>query len=305
MNNELNTGSKNVSEKERRNIAENYSMILGKEGNIKYKIIDLQKYAEDVMKRRKELQVPPFVKIKPLYPNKIKSERKSITFVKDRVHDMYYGRFNGFDKHGNPLWNRIDIDNVLELNLNNISDVQIWLVARMHPSIQGSPFESHATYFVEDPLEEALSDNRKAESAVEAFSRINLLKGKELVFFARLIGCEVPEGSSTEIVRGILNKKAFTDPILFNNLFKTKDRGIKELVHTALLMNVIKQTKEGFFFEGMSLGLMKDDIYEFFKEHAQYVKNLTDKVLEEDSITVQIEKEKEESIKEVAAKIKL
>jgi hypothetical protein len=303
MNTDLNVGSKNVSMAERKNIAEKFTITKSSEGNMTYKIIDLPKYAEYVMNKREELKVPPFVQIKPIYVNKVRNDRHQITFVKDSTFDVYYGRFRGFGKHGDMQWNRIDIDGTLPLNLNNIADVQIWIVVRMHSSIQGSPFESHATYKVDDPLEEALSENKRATSLIDAFNRVSMLKGKELIFFSRFVGCEVPEGANSEIVKGILNKRAYDDPFTFNNLFTTRDRGIKELVNTALTLSVIKQTKEGFKFEGMHLGMMREDVTEYFKENAQYVKTLTDKVMSEDSVSRIVENEKESSIKSAAAKL--
>lgn len=303
MNRDLKNSSKTISNKERQTIAEKFTIKVGHEGNIKYNIIDLAKYAEHVMKERENLKVPPFVSIKPIYVNKIKSERKSMTFVKDRTFDVYYGRFRGFDKHGNMNWNRIDIDNSLELDLRNIVDVQLWIIVRMHPSIQGSPFEDHATYKIADPMEDAMSENEKAKGLIEAYNRVNLLKGKELVFFSRFLGIEIPEGSNSDIVKGLLNKNAYENPIQFNNMFVTKDRGIKELVNSGIVLSIIKETKEGYKFEGLSLGLLRDDVYEFFKQNGQYISVLTEKILEEDKVCMEIENEKEENIKKAAKKL--
>lgn len=289
-----NESSISITNKERKLISEKFIIEIKREDTQeRLRIIDIDKYADYLSKQFNEQGGAPFVIIRPIAPNKNKQDRKNITFVKDGEYNVLYGRFKKVDMHGNIQWNRIDIDTQLQLDLNKRDDLKIWIIVRMHSSIKNSPFEFHPTYYIYDPYEEARSIGQKAKEYIKSVTIINGLEGKQLASFARYLGIEPYNNSTEDIVRGLLIKKAETSPIVFNNLFKAKNRAINEIVTNAITLQIMTETTDrGYQYKGVSMGLTKEDVCEFLKKEPQFMPQLSKDIFESDPVSQNLEKEK-------------
>ena len=266
-----------VTEEERRWIAKNASKEMG--SKVTYRVIDLEKAVARIRKERKEKNLSPYVEIQPISEDQHKNPHKQATFQKDPITGVLYGIALSADDFGNIRWQKVQMGDVLSLNLDNENDAKIWAVVRFNPDILFSPFQRENPYYkIYDPVDDALAKQKKAREVREAFSRVDILKKdpKQMVQFARYLGEEVRDNTNYEIVHGVLLEYAMSSPTRFNARWSSKARTFAEHFYSAHALGIITEdVNGGFQYENIQLGLSRQEAIRFMVKDSNVMSSIS------------------------------
>lgn len=229
---------------------------------LKFSLANVEKIARDLQEERKKKNMSMFITIRPIISNKYRDLNHKFSFFKDHEYDLLYGMLVGFHQDGNPKWRMIEINDSITLNLENLDEAKMWVVIRMSPRLQGSPFQSDDILFeVYDPSLIAKSNSNRRRNLMKAFERINGLSPKELLSLARVMNISLYDKITYSEIVDKMSEEAEKNPIGFNNEFDNPSRKIKELIVSASLVidldgrPIVEHTTEkGYLYKGVYLG---------------------------------------------------
>ena len=250
-----------VSMAERQEIKASMSKQVGT--NVIYTVIDLEKVVKKIQAERKDRNLSPFIEIQPVKEDMFKMPMRLNTFQKDPNTGVLYGIVAGIDQHGNIKWQKIQLNDNLTLNLNNVNDAKIWAVIRFHPDIKNSPFQNDNPYYqIYDPVDSALENSERIEKMKEAFSLVDKLLEEplQMVMFARYLGAELHEQSNYQIVKDELQTRAEGSPGIFIEKYKSRLRKFEEIFSSAEALAIITENpNSGYMYGNLPLGLTKEE----------------------------------------------
>lgn len=271
---------------ERKWIAEHASIEMGK--TVKYRVIDIDKVVEKLKKEREDANLTPYIDIIPVSADMHKMPNKYPTYQKDPITGVYYGIANGEDVHGNITWQRLQLNDNLSLNLDNVMDAKIWAIIRFNPDIEGSPFQKQNPYYkVFDPVDQAKSEMREVEAMKEAFRLVDELEKspKEMVFFARYLGEDIRENSNKSIVMGALSRAARHRPVDFINKFRSKDRSYAERFHSAVALGIVENHPDrGYMYKNLPLGYSEEEAIKILAADNALMSAINSMIIEKDTV---------------------
>jgi hypothetical protein len=269
-----------VTEAERRKIAAEATIMMG--SKVTQKVIDINTVVKWIREERKNKNLSPYVEIQPISEDQLKNRSKTATFQKDPLTGVLYGIAISSDDFGNIRWQKIQVGDMLSLNLDNDNDAKIWSVLRFDPDIQGSPFQKENPYFkVYDPVDDALAEQAEIAAMQKAFERVAMLikDPKRMVQFARYMGEELMDNTNYDIVYGALLKKARHQSALFNQRWESRARSYAEHFYSALALGIITESADGgFMFGNLPLGLSKADAIKFLSKDRVVMDSLSDEL---------------------------
>lgn len=250
-----------VSIKERLWISENAVVEYGT--NVKYRVMDVSKVAEMLIKQRQKLNLPMWIDIRPISPDMHKMPNKVATFQKDPRTGVYYGIPIGEDSFGNIRWQKIQLHDSLPLNLEKDSDAKIWAVIRFHPDLQGSPWQNDNPYYmVYDPYVESVSTMDSIQELRKAFKRIDELEKLpiDMLRLARYLGIDLRETSTINVIKSEVYKWAKERPTTFNRMWEDKKRALAEVFATAYSLGIItNEINKGYMYKTIPLGVSREE----------------------------------------------
>lgn len=274
-----------VTQQERRWIAENASVDMG--SKVKRRVIDLDKVVKRMRETRKNRNLSPYIQIIPISEDMRKNRHRTATFQKDPLTGVCYGIASDVDDFGNIKWQKVQLEDMLSLNLDNDNDAKIWAILRFDPNIEGSPFQMDNPYYkIYDPVDEALAEEVEIAAMEKAFDRVRqLLKNpKQMVQFARFIGIEVMDNTNYKIVSGALYRDARHRSANFNNKWEHRARTFAEHFYSALSLGIITESaSEGYHYEGVSLGMTKSDVVRTLSKDSNILNSISTMLQERDS----------------------
>jgi hypothetical protein len=263
-----------VTENERRKIAKEAVVEMG--SKVTSKVLDIDKVVQWIRTERKNKNLSPYIEIHPISEDQFKNPHKQATFQKDPLTGVLYGIATSSDDFGNIRWQKIQVNEMLSLNLDNDNDAKIWAVIRFNPDIQGSPFQRENPYFkIYDPVDEAIAEQNEIAEMQKAFERVSMVikDSKRMVQFARYLGVEVRDNTNYDIVYGALLKKARHNSAVFNKHF-----------YSGLALGVITEdANNGYMYEGITLGISKADAIKFLAKDKSVFSSISTALDEKDT----------------------
>jgi len=292
-----------VTEAERRKIAAEATIVMG--SKVTQKLMDINKVVQWIREERKNKNLSPYVEIQPISEDQLKNRSKTATFQKDPLTGVLYGIALSSDDFGNIKWQKVQIGDMLSLNLDNDNDAKIWSILRFNPDILGSPFQRESPYFkVFDPVDDALAEQAEITAMQKAFERVAVLikDPKRMVQFARYMGEEIMDNTNYDIVYGSLLKKARHNSALFNQRWESRARSYAEHFYSGIALGVITESSDaGFMFGNLPLGITKIDAIKFLSKDRTVMDSLSDELDRKDTAvsgvasTITSAKKKEET----------
>jgi hypothetical protein len=288
-----------VSKSERKEIAKNEKYVFVPEGvNMRTKVIDVGLLAEDYVEERRKKGESMVIHVTPLIPRNNRSTNKGITFVKDAINNVVYGIMVDLDRFKNIIWARIEMEDGITINLDNIEDAKRWMVIRMHPSVEGSPFENEPLYKVEDPTLEAKKTQQKVSTVKQLFDKIDAMNGKEIVDALRYLGETVNDSLTLEVAKSNLYNLAINNPSNTAERLANKQRGIEAKILAAVDCGVIKEFPEkGYVYNEINLGINMREAVNFIEKDKNVLSGILTQVEEEDVVSQNIQSEYDSLIK--------
>jgi hypothetical protein len=298
-----------VSMAERLEIQASMSKQMGT--NVIYTVIDLDKVVKKIQAERKDRNLTPFIEIRPVSEDVFKVPMRLNTFQKDPITGVLYGIPSNVDQHGNIKWQKIQLNDNLTLNLNNVNDAKIWAVIRFHPDIKYSPFQSDTPYYeIYDPVDKSIADELRVEKMREAFSLVDKIVEDplQMVMFARYLGAELHEQSNYQIVKGELLRYAETSPGIFVEKYKSRSRKFEEIFSSAEALAIVTENpNSGYMYGNLPLGLTREEAVLAIQKDGNVTTSILTEIEKKDEtakvVSVTIPK-KEPVKKEPAAKVK-
>jgi len=274
-----------VTEAERRKIADEAVVLMG--SKVTQKVMDIDKVVQWIRTDRKNKNLSPYVEIHPISEDQFKNPHKQATFQKDPLTGVLYGIAINSDDFGNIKWQKIQVNDMLSLNLDNDNDAKIWAVMRFNPDIEGSPFQRENPYFkIYDPVDEAVAEQNEIDQMQKAFERVSQIvkDPKRMVQFARYLGEELHDNTNYEIVKGALLKKARHNSALFNKRWESRARSFAEHFFSALALGIIiEDANQGYQYESISLGVSKQDAIKFLAKDKSVLASISSALDEKDN----------------------
>lgn len=284
-----------VTMKERLWINNNATKEMGTK--IKSKVIDIDKVVTKMTEIRKKSSLTPFIEIQPISANLHKKPNRQTTFQKDPITGVLYGIPVGEDTFGNIKWQRIQLEESLSLNLDNINDARQWVVLRFRSDIQGTPFPDGSPHYkIFDPVEKSRIEMKEVKAMKIAFERVEKINNdpKAMVNFARFLAEELQPNINHEILEGLLLKAARNNPIEFNKKWDIRDRAFHELFESARALGIVSmEIDKGFVYKGIRLGMNSNESVKFLSEDETIMSSINTEL-----------KEKDDSIESVAKSMK-
>lgn len=273
-----------VTESERRRIAEEAVIEMG--SKVTQKVMDIEKVVRWIREERKNKNLSPYIEIQPISEDQYKNPHKQATFQKDPLTGVLYGIATSSDDFGNIRWQKIQVNDMLSLNLENENDAKIWAVLRFNPDIEGSPFQRENPYFkIYDPVDEAIAEQNEIAEMQKAFERVSqvIKDPKRMVQFARYLGEEVHDSTNYNIVYGTLLRNARHFAAKFNKRWESRARSFAEHFYSALALGVITEhATNGYMYEGITLGVSKADAIKFLAKDKSVLSSISSALDEKD-----------------------
>lgn len=284
-----------VTEKERRDILKNESLVVGEK--YKFTVIDADKVGSRLVKERVANGESLHININPV--GKVNNDRRvphrGLTYQKDPITGVYYGLFIGLDRYDAPMWQKINMEEYLPLNLENDTDKKIWAVIRFHPLIKGSPFQADLPmYEILDPDEQSRKDLFRVELMKEAFNLVDKISEnpRELVQFLRYMGEDVDNSNSLRITTSLASKIAMNSPEKIIASWKDKDRAIKQSIANAIKLGIIEEVpSKGFVFNNIPIGQEVSEVVYNLKNDMNLVTAIGRATNKADVLSVRLESE--------------
>lgn len=293
-----------VSQAERRWLAENAVIEMG--SRVKVKVLNLDIAVERLRGEREKNNLSPYIELQPISEDLNKNRSKMATFQKDPLTNVLYGIALSADEFGNIRWQKIQINDMMSLNLDNLNDARIWTVLRFSPDILYSPFQGQNPYYkIYDPVSEAQVEQMEVLAIKKAFERVDTLlkKPKQMVQFARYMGNEVRDNTNYEIILGTLLSDARNRPALFNKRWESRARSFAEHFHSALALGIVTENVDrGFMYEGIALGMSVPDAIRFLSKEKTVMSSISTALDERDEAVLSVNNtmiEKKEVVQEV------
>lgn len=266
-----------VTKPQLKEVAEKYAYKL--EGaNIPTKVIDLDAYAHDMVEDRKKNNEAMIIEVSPIIKRKQRDTNLGVTCVKDPFNNVLYGIFTGLDDYKNPLWARINMDNGITLNLENINDAKRWIIVRLHPRVQGSPFENDPIFEVNDPTIESKKIYQRVQKTEKLFDIIGKMNGAEIVDSLRYLGEPVTEQLTYKVAKSMLFKLVLDSTDLVYQKLTNKQKNLEAKIIAAVEYGIIENRSEnGYIFNEMPLGISINDVMNYFESN----KTVRDSILSE------------------------
>lgn len=273
-----------VTEAERRKIGKEAVIEMG--SKVTSKVMDIDKVVNWIRTERKNKNLSPYVEIHPISEDQFKNPHKQATFQKDPITGVLYGIALSSDDFGNIKWQKIQINDMLSLNLDNDNDAKIWAVMRFNPDVMGSPFQRENPYFkIYDPVDEAIAEQNEIDEMQKAFERVSQVvkDPKRMVQFARYLGEELHDNTNYDIVKGALLRKARHNSALFNKRWESRARSFAEHFYSAVALGVITEdANQGYQYENISLGVSKQDAIKFLAKDKSVLTSISAALEEKD-----------------------
>jgi len=273
-----------VTMSERNWIKENAIQEVGE--SFKYHVIDIKKASKHVMDERKRKMMSDVIEIRPIYPDLNKAPSRTGTFQKDPITNVYYGILISVNEYGNMKWHKTQIHDYFLLDLNKELDLNIWTILRFNPNIKGSPFQGdNPYYYVYDPVDEALSEMKRAEMIEKAFAKISTIKSRpqEMLMFARYMGEDFNQSVNTQVVLGKLFKLATDYPEEIIKKWDSNDRGAAEKLRSAMSLGIVtSDIDRGLMFRNVPLGLDEEQAIRTLKKDQNITSSINIEIQQKD-----------------------
>lgn len=284
-----------VTMEERKWIRDNATVTHGSDKILRFKVIDLPKVVDRIRQERERAGLTTLINIVPVAVDKYKKPNRSFTYQRDPNTGVYYGILLKEDQYGGLVWQRVTISDGLPLNIERDDDAKIWAVIRFNPNIMGSPFQSDSPFYrVDDPVEQANIEIRRAELITEAFTKIVALSAdpKSMVHFARFLGEDVHESSNLNVVRSQLYKVAQHAPADFINKWNSNRRTAGEIFTSGVALGIIANYPDrGYLYNNIPIGLDEAEALNYLMKDPKLLSAINMNVLENDKVISAIEKE--------------
>lgn len=262
----------------------------------KIKILDVDKTAKRLKQERKDKGLSMYIYINPLREDRFKNTIQKFSYTKDNETGVHYGICTGFHPDGNPMWQRIEIQEHTTLNLEQEFDCKLWAVIRMSSFVKGSPFATEDTmkYYVLDPEAQAREVVEKASVMSLAIRKAEKLVGHDLVRFGRFLQLFFEPNTTEFIVKSKVIEYAMQDPILFNAKHDIPDRSLREAFYSGLALDVIRHDiGKGHFFNTIPMGPNEETVVQYLKVNAETAANLMKEIELNERVKLDAKKPKE------------
>lgn len=259
-----------------------------------FRIADMRLLVKRLREQRFKENLSPIISVMPIREDVKKQHSYTFAVFHDRQFDVRYGIYQRLNKQGEPIFQRMELKETMDLDITKDDDAYFWLVARMHPRVQGSPFEDKPYFKIYDPSKEILGERNKMEELVKAIDRVKKMNIKEKVYFLRYVGVPLLDSYNEDILDGLLFQFINQNPYIFNNKFESSTRSIHEIFHSALSLGIITYSPDkGYSFNGMKLANTDYDTITFISKDRVTFSAILDKIKSLDNILTSIEKKSE------------
>ena len=263
---------------------------------IKYKVIDMEKAIELLRESRKKKGLTDIIELKTIRPDKYKELQRGPTWVKDHLTGIYYGIPYGMYPDGNIKFQRILLSDFNSFNLASESEAKFWIVMRMHPTVNGSPFERDPIFEVVDPEIEAKKTLNRASLIQNCLNRASRMKKEDLLRFSRYAGLPIPPDPTTRIIRSMITNLAFESPERFSELYDSPLRAISEAFHSGKQLGIIDESPDkGYSYEGIGLGMTDAEAIRFLEQDTVTLSRIQRSVVNSEIDILKVNDEEEDS----------
>lgn len=283
-----------VSYEERERIASK-AKEYGKQDGITIKVIN---FKEEIPRLQAARKKNPIISLITIKEDPYKNNLSAITYVKDAIFGIHYGIPAQVLPDGNIRWRRIYIEENYSFNLMKETDCMEYLVMRMHPDVEGSPFQNASPkYRIHDEEREAEKISLKATYTRKAFAIVDDITGKNMVYFCRNLGViqESDKDLSVNVLKSRLNAFAMENAEILVRRYEQESRSLREIFKTGLALSIVKDKgADGYEYNGRLLGLHEDAVIRYMKENPEVNISLSREIEENDKMTIDIQKEEQE-----------
>ena len=275
---------------EREWIANNAVKIVG-EGGRTFRVIDIEVARKEFCRKRFSAGLSNTLSILPIFDDSRKDRSYPFTNFYDRQFDVYYGVYIGLLPNGEPRFKRLVLQNSFDLDFTRTVDTEFWLIARMHPMIEGTPNVNNAYFKVYDETENILKNTDKVQSFLKAVDRIKKMDLKQKVYMLRFLQIPLHSTYNEGILDGLLYKTANDNPFNFNEKFASSSRSMYEIFYTATQLGIISYIPDsGYMYNGFNLGMMEFDVIATLAKEKVMLESLIDRIRRMDTMVGEIEK---------------
>lgn len=255
------------------------------------KIVDLNKAIKVMRKHRFENDLSNIVKIKET-ESFSRKRNKSFSNALDRDFDIMYGLPLEFGKDGEVRWRRIQMQELMSLDLTKDSDAKLWVVLRMYHGIAGCPINASEDKFfhVDDPVVKTRNEIKEMEHLNKGWNYINNSGVSELIQLARFcgLGNELQEESAVNksVLIGILLRELKSNPTqMFMNI-SNEQKVMISYINAGMSYGLITQNdQDGYVFKETFLGTSIDEVVLKFKEMPQLFHGVINAVNDKDTLS--------------------
>lgn len=230
--------------------------------SIVYKVADLDKIANHLLKERESEGMSMNVTVMPIKANKFTQGNTFFSFVKDPKNSVFYGIPVKIHPDGNIQWRRVFFMESEELDLNNAEDRRKFVLFKLWHNVEGSPFEREPKFKFFDEEEEAIQKLNQRKIRNKAIAKIESLSGRELITMCRVMEIKVDSSTSKSIILDQLYSIVETNPEKFLDEFNDELKPFKNAVYAGAEIiddngrNLIDyKHDEGYIFMTLRIGL--------------------------------------------------
>lgn len=236
----------------------------------KIKLADLEKFHEAYVAERKKNGMGMVIELKAVRIEKHKELRKTISFVKDPMTSIHFGVPIGLHPDKNIKWQKIILGEYNSFNLKIPDEAFRWYIVRIHPEVNGSPFQSSEILWdIYDADIEAKKETAKALKVASAINKAVKMKKEEILPFHRYLSLALPPDPTPKKIKADLLIYAQNNSADFLEKFDSNDRKMWELYHSAKNLGIISyDIEKGFTYKGTFLGNSNLEVIRFFEEQS-------------------------------------
>jgi len=255
------------------------------------------------------------IELKPLKVTKRHDNNVSFKLLSDKSRGCNIGIPIAFDhESGKPIWQKITIGSYEMYDLSNKEQRQEWIM------VKNSPYYTDVINGVEQNPNFDSGLKTKYKSIDQQRDSLNLMKSvkirrtaedivlaltdtpKELEDIALMCGFD-PKSSTIEVIWGEVYKYAQGKPEDFMKLYRSATKSELAVMKRGLLTGVLQHSlKEGYNFQGLSLGHSEEMAISFLVDHPQVVASIDALSRQKDKGTLESVPSAKNSITEFNAK---
>jgi hypothetical protein len=264
-----------------------------------YKVADLEKIAEEIVKERTALKQSMFITIAAIKIDKHKELNNTLRFCTDPYNGVMYGLNIGLMPDGNIKWRAVMLNEMNTFNLNLLNDAIQYAFIRMHPKVMGSPFQMGTDHVYKIIDQDRIAAQKTQHYILQgnALHIAKTMKKNDLLAFGRYLGLFYEIDASAAIIRASLFEQAARMPIDFLDKYNNPSRKFIEVIKAAIVVGAITHDYDkGYKYRTLSLGHSESDILTKLMNDGSLLDSIKQETVKRDSTWKSLQKETEKEI---------